>query len=69
MSPKFSARWFEVDPTYPIILGLQKLGIVRDLSPQRARELPKAAVQPEVVAQSLVAQPLVEEPRCVPSPR
>jgi stearoyl-CoA desaturase (delta-9 desaturase) len=37
MSPNFAARRFEVDPTYPVILLLRKLGIVRDLSPQRAK--------------------------------
>jgi stearoyl-CoA desaturase (Delta-9 desaturase) len=38
MSPDFAARWFEVDPTYPIIKALAFVGIV-DLgaSPQRAR--------------------------------
>jgi stearoyl-CoA desaturase (Delta-9 desaturase) len=38
MSPNFAARWFEVDPTYPIIKLLAVLRIV-DLgpSPQRAR--------------------------------
>jgi stearoyl-CoA desaturase (delta-9 desaturase) len=37
MSPNFGARWFELDPTYCVILVLEKLGIIRDLSPQRAR--------------------------------
>ncbi len=38
MSPNFAARWFEIDPTYPIIKLLDWLGIV-DLgpSPQWAR--------------------------------
>ena len=38
MSPNFAARWFEVDPTYPIIKLLSGLGII-DLGPvpQRAR--------------------------------
>jgi stearoyl-CoA desaturase (delta-9 desaturase) len=37
MSPNFAARKFELDPTYPVIWLLNKLGIIRDLSPQRAR--------------------------------
>ena len=37
MSPNFAARWFEFDPVYPVILLFEKLGIVRDVSPQRAR--------------------------------
>jgi stearoyl-CoA desaturase (delta-9 desaturase) len=37
MSPRFAARWFEIDPTYPIILLLEKVGIIENLSPQRAR--------------------------------
>lgn len=27
--PNFAVRWFEIDPTYPIILLLQSIGIVR----------------------------------------
>lgn len=37
MSPKFAARWFEVDPAYPILWTLEKLGVIRELSAQRAR--------------------------------
>jgi stearoyl-CoA desaturase (delta-9 desaturase) len=37
MSPNFAARKFELDPTYPVIWLFNKLGIIRDLSPQRAR--------------------------------
>ncbi len=38
MSPNFAARWFEVDPTYPVMKTLAALGII-DLgpSPQLAR--------------------------------
>jgi stearoyl-CoA desaturase (delta-9 desaturase) len=38
MSPNFAARWFEVDPTYPVMKALAALGII-DLgpSPQLAR--------------------------------
>ena len=36
MSPRFAARWYEVDPTYPVILLLERVGIIKDLSPQRA---------------------------------
>ncbi len=40
MSPNFAARWFEIDPTYPVIKLLAGLKII-DLgpSPQRARYL------------------------------
>jgi stearoyl-CoA desaturase (delta-9 desaturase) len=37
MSPNFAARRFELDPTYPVILVLAKLGIIKNVSPQRAR--------------------------------
>ena len=30
-SPKFAVRWFEIDPTYPLVLLLDKLGVL-DLS-------------------------------------
>lgn len=36
MSPNFAARRFEVDPAYLGIVVLEKLGIIRELSPQRA---------------------------------
>ncbi len=37
MSPNFGVRWFEIDPTYPVILLLAKLGIIQNLSAQRGR--------------------------------
>lgn len=37
MSPNFAARRFELDPAYPVIWLLAKVGIIRDLSQQRAR--------------------------------
>jgi stearoyl-CoA desaturase (Delta-9 desaturase) len=52
MSPNFAARWFEVDPTYPVIWAFDKLGII-DLqhNPQRARWTPQDRVaQPPAAA-------------------
>jgi stearoyl-CoA desaturase (delta-9 desaturase) len=37
MSPNFAARRFEVDPSYTVIRLLAALGIVKNLSTQRAR--------------------------------
>jgi stearoyl-CoA desaturase (delta-9 desaturase) len=37
MSPNFAARWFEIDPTYPVIVLLDKLGIIEIATPQRMR--------------------------------
>jgi stearoyl-CoA desaturase (Delta-9 desaturase) len=28
-SPSFAKRWFEIDPTYPVMLALNKLGIIK----------------------------------------
>ncbi|HYO96503.1 MAG TPA: acyl-CoA desaturase [Polyangiaceae bacterium] len=48
MSPNFAVRKFEVDPAYPIIVMLAKLGIVRNLSPQRGR-FPRAQASASAV--------------------
>jgi stearoyl-CoA desaturase (delta-9 desaturase) len=37
MSPNFAARRFELDPTYPVIVLLDKLGIIRIATSQRMR--------------------------------
>jgi stearoyl-CoA desaturase (delta-9 desaturase) len=29
--PHFAARWFEIDPTYPVIVVLRRFGIIRPL--------------------------------------
>jgi stearoyl-CoA desaturase (delta-9 desaturase) len=37
MSPKFAARWFEVDPTYYVIVLLDAVGVIKIATDQRAR--------------------------------
>ena len=37
MSPKFAARWFEVDPTYYVIVVLDAIGVIKIATDQRAR--------------------------------
>ena len=37
MSPNFAARWFELDPTYPIIRLLAALRVITLATPQRMR--------------------------------
>jgi stearoyl-CoA desaturase (Delta-9 desaturase) len=70
MSPNFAARRFELDPTYPIIVLFSKLGIIKDLSPQRGhvRETGRSA-SPVPVAAPLTHALVVEDPGCAPSPR
>ncbi|HEY8943213.1 MAG TPA: acyl-CoA desaturase [Polyangiaceae bacterium] len=72
MSPNFAVRRFEVDPTYPVILLLTKLGVLQDLSPQRGSlrkaELPRRPASVAPVA-ALGEALVVEEPACAPSPR
>jgi stearoyl-CoA desaturase (delta-9 desaturase) len=51
MSPNFAARWFEIDPTWPIIRVLAWLKIIRLATPTRKPlRLPKDAEAPEVAA-------------------
>lgn len=45
-SPNFAARWFELDPTYPVILLLDKVGIIRLTSKQRPRYTASSAAAP-----------------------
>jgi stearoyl-CoA desaturase (Delta-9 desaturase) len=52
MSPNFAARWFEIDPTYPAIWLLDKVGIIHIATKQRMRyprrpEADEAAVAAE----------------------
>lgn len=42
MAPKFSVRWFEVDPTYMVIRLLAALGVVNLGKEQQGRYLPEA---------------------------
>lgn len=37
MAPKFAARWFEIDPAWPIMRLLSWVGIIEITSPQRMR--------------------------------
>jgi stearoyl-CoA desaturase (delta-9 desaturase) len=44
MSPRFAARWFEVDPTYYVIVVLDAVGVIKIATDQRARyPLPRKA--------------------------
>src|SRR5882724_2869348 len=36
MSPRFAARWFEVDPTYYVIVVLDAVGVIKIATDQRA---------------------------------
>ena len=59
MSPNFASRKFEVDPTYPVILLLEKLGIIENLSPQRGRyPHVRAAVEAPSESPSVVTEEL-----------
>ena len=37
MSPRFAARWWEIDPTYYVILALDAVGAIKIATSQRAR--------------------------------
>ena len=37
MSPRFAARWFEIDPTYYVIVALDAVGIIKIATEQRTR--------------------------------
>jgi len=59
MSPNFAARWFEIDPTYPIIRLLAWAGVI-ELSPhvQKMRlDRKKAAVAPKAIAVAAEIEP------------
>lgn len=69
MSPNFAARRFEIDPTYPVIVLLAKLGIVKNLSAQRAR-LPGSRSSDSAVRTAVPQAGLgASEPGCVPPSR
>jgi stearoyl-CoA desaturase (delta-9 desaturase) len=57
MSPNFASRKFEIDPTYPVILLLEKLGIIENLSPQRGRYPHVRAVAEAPIVESASAAP------------
>ena len=42
MSPNFAARWFEIDPTYPVIRILGAVGIIQIPERDRSAKLPPA---------------------------
>lgn len=58
MSPNFAARRFELDPTYPVIVLLDKLGAIKIATPQRMR-YPRRA-EPETEAAVAVAAAAAE---------
>ena len=56
MSPKFAARWFEVDPTYVVMKGLDALGIIDMTGAQKIRWTPADAI-PKAKKPAPVATP------------